>query len=298
MIIAITGASGMIGRALVPFLAGAGHQVRRLVRRTPGPGEIGWQPATGQIDAAGLSGVDAVVHLAGESIAARRWTAASKARIRDSRVGGTVLLARTLATLEPRPRVLISSSAIGIYGDRGDEVLTDGARPGRGFLADLGQAWEAATDLAREAGIRVALPRTGLVLHPDGGALARMLPPFRLGLGGPLGTGRQWMSWVTLDDLVALLHHLLVRDDLAGPFNATAPGAVTNAEFTRQLGAALGRPAVLPVPALALRLLFGEMAQEALLASLRVGPTRLLASGFVFRDPELGAALRRLLRHP
>jgi uncharacterized protein (TIGR01777 family) len=296
MIITVSGASGMIGRALVPSLTASGHEVRRLVRRTPGPGEVRWDPAGNAIDAAGLAGVDAVVHLAGENIAAGRWTSARKARIRESRVGGTGLLARTVATLDPRPRVLVSASAMGIYGDRGDERLPDGASPGRGFLATLGQAWEAATEPARAAGIRVAFPRTGLVLHPDAGALARMLPPFRLGVGGPLGTGRQWMSWVTLDDLIAILHHLLLRDDLAGPFNATAPGAVTNAEFTRQLGAAVGRPAVIPVPAPLLSLLFGEMAHEALLASLRVEPTRLLASGFVFRDSELGLALQRLLR--
>ncbi|MDH5315335.1 MAG: TIGR01777 family oxidoreductase [Gemmatimonadota bacterium] len=293
--VAVTGASGLLGRALVPVLTAGGHRVLRLVRRTPGPGEIGWDPSAGTIDATALEGVDAVVHLAGENIAGGRWTAERKRRIAASRLDGTRLLAGTLAGLERKPGVLISASAVGIYGDRGDEILTEVSGAGSGFLAELGVAWEAAAEPARQAGIRLVLPRLGIILTPDGGALERMLPPFRLGLGGPLGGGRQWMSWLTLDDAVGIIHRAMTDGAIEGALNAVAPEPVTNADFARTLGLALHRPAVIPVPALALQLAFGELAREALLASQRAVPAVLASHGFQFRDPSLLPALQRLL---
>jgi hypothetical protein len=269
--------------------------VIRVVRRPPAPGEVFWDPTRGRIDVAGLEGVDAVVHLAGESIAAGRWTAERKRRIRASRVDGTRLLAGALGQLTRKPAVLVSASAIGIYGDRNDEELDEGSAPGSGFLADVGRDWEAATETAAAAGIRVVLARMGIVLAREGGALGKMLPPFRLGLGGPLGRGSQWMSWITREDAVAAILATLERPGLAGPVNTVAPAPVTNAEFTRLLAAAVSRPALFPVPALALELLFGEMAREALLASQRVVPRKLLAAGFRFADPVLGPALRRVV---
>jgi hypothetical protein len=271
--------------------------VIRLVRRVPGPDEVRWDPAGGSIERAGLEGVDGVVHLAGESIASGPWTSARKRRIRDSRVEGTRLLADALVRLERRPAVLVSASAVGIYGHRGDEVLEESAAPGTGFLAEVGQAWEAATIPARESGIRVVLPRLGIVLSPSGGALARLIPLFRLGLGGRLGRGTQWMSWITLDDVVRVLIAALERPDLSGPLNTVAPGPVTNADFTRQLAAAVRRPACLDAPAPILELLLGEMAREVLLASQRVVPRALLDAGFDFGDPMLGPALGRIVRH-
>ncbi len=241
-----------------------------------------------------LEGVDAVVHLAGENIA-ERWTAAKKARIRDSRVKGTQLLCETLTRLSSPPKVLVSASAIGYYGDRGEETLTDDSPPGRGFLPEVCRAWEAATEPARQQGLRVVQLRLGVVLSVAGGALAKMLPPFRLGLGGVLGSGRQYMSWIALDDVVGTLQHAVVTDALQGPTNAVAPRAVTNQEFTKTLGKVLGRPTAMPLPAFAARLMFGEMADELLLASARVQPTKLLASGYQFRYPELAEALRHLL---
>lgn len=293
--IAISGASGLVGTAVARALQSGGHRVVRLVRRPPTAGEVRWDPAGGTIDAAGLEGVDGVVHLAGESIADGRWTSERKRRIRDSRVEGTRLLAETLGRLTRKPAVLVSASAIGIYGDRGDEELDEASATSRGFLAEVGRAWEAATADAAAAGIRVVLPRLGIVLAPDGGALARMLPPFRLGLGGPLGPGTQWMSWITLEDIVRVILAALERPALSGPVNAVAPAPVTNAEFTRLLAAAVHRPAIFPVPALALEVLFGEMAREALLASQRVIPRKLAAAGFVFGDPVLGPALRQVV---
>ena len=293
--ITVTGASGLIGSALVPVLTAAGHAVTRLVRRTPGPGEARWNPGAGQIDAAALEGVDVVVHLAGENIASARWTGERKRTIRQSRVMGTGLLARTLAALDRKPRLLVSASAIGIYGNRADASLTESDPPGTGFLAELGRDWEGAVLPASQAGIRVVLPRFGIVLASKGGALAKMLPPFRLGIGGRLGSGRQWMSWLTIDDAVGIVQHAIAHPELSGPVNAVAPEPVTNAEFARSLGTVLGRPAVLPVPALALELLFGEMAGEALLGSQRVLPRRLEETGYSFRDPLLLPALRRLL---
>jgi uncharacterized protein (TIGR01777 family) len=296
--VAVTGASGLIGSAVTRRLEGVGHRVSRLVRRPAGPGEIFWDPAAGSLDPRGLEGVDAVIHLAGENVGAR-WTAARKARIRSSRVAGTRLLSETLAGLQRPPQVLISASAIGIYGDRGDEVLTEQSPQGNrdgDFLVSVTEEWERAADPARSEGIRVVHPRFGIVLSPAGGALKKLLLPFRLGLGGRLGSGSQWMSWVSIEDVVETLHHLLLNDGLDGPVNITAPEPLTNAEFSRVLARVLSRPAVFPVPAGVLRLVLGEMADGTILSSARVLPSRLLQSGFSFARPDLDAALRHLLR--
>jgi uncharacterized protein len=298
--VAVTGSSGLIGSALDPALARAGHRMVPVVRsttaRTSRPDALAWDPDAGTIDAAGLEGIGGVVHLAGENIGASRWNDAQKTRIRDSRVKGTALLAQTVAKLAKPPGVLISASGINVYGDRGDEILTEVSRPGEGFLADVCKAWEAATAPAEEAGIRVVHLRSGLVLSPAGGALDKMLTPFRLGLGGRLGSGAQWMSWISIDDEVGAIVHLLGEAAPAGPVNATAPNPVTNADFSKALARALRRPAVLPVPAPALRLLLGrEMADELLLASMRVLPTRLLDSGYAFGAPNLASALQQAL---
>jgi uncharacterized protein (TIGR01777 family) len=296
MNILVTGASGLIGTALVSSLAFSGHEVTRLARGQPTSEEkiARWDPMAGTIDARAVEGVEAVVHLAGENIA-ERWTAAKKARIRDSRVKGTQLLCETLARLSSPPKVLVSASAIGYYGDRGEAILTDDSPPGRGFLAEVCQAWEAATEPARQHGIRVVQLRMGVVLSAAGGALAKMLPPFRLGLGGVLGSGQQYMSWIALDDVVGVIQHAIVTDTLQGPTNAVAARAVTNQEFTKVLGKVLGRPTAIPLPAFAARLMFGEMADELLLASARIQPIKLLASGYQFRYPELEEALQHLL---
>jgi uncharacterized protein (TIGR01777 family) len=291
----VTGASGLIGSALVPALRARGHEVRTLSRRPRGPGAHHWDPERGEIDTAALEGIDAVVQLAGESIGARRWNAAWKARIRESRVAGTRFLGTRLARLAPRPALLLNASALGIYGDRGDEELTEGSAPGAGFLADVCRDWEGATAEAEAAGARVVLLRIGVVLSMAGGALPRMLPPFRLGLGGRLGSGRQYMSWISLDDLVAAAIWILERPSLRGAIHACAPAPVTNAEFTRALGRVLGRPASLAVPPFALRLLIGEFADAGLLSSQRAVPARLLASGFDFRHPDIDGALRHAL---
>jgi hypothetical protein len=292
----VSGASGLVGAALVPFLTTGGHPLARLVRHPAGAaGEVAWDPARGTIDRERLAGFDAVVHLAGESIAAGRWTPARKARIRASRVEGTRCLAEALAALPTPPRVLVCASAIGVYGDRGDEILDDASPPGEGFLADVCRAWEAAAEPARRRGIRVVHLRLGVVLTPAGGALARLLPPFRLGVGGRVGSGRQYTSWIAIDDALGAIHHALVTEALDGPVDAVAPEPVRNAEFTRVLAAVLGRPAVVPLPATAARLAFGELADALLLASTRVRPTRLGASGYRFRHAGLEPALRHLL---
>jgi uncharacterized protein (TIGR01777 family) len=292
--IAITGASGMIGRGLTAFLTTGGHTVLRLVRRAAGAGEISWDPAAGEIDVGALEGCDAVVHLAGENVGAGRWTEARRRRIRESRQRGTALIAETIARLDRQPRVLVSATAIGIYGSRGDEVLTEQSAPAPPgtFLADICREWEGATEPARLAGVQVALPRFGVVLSPAGGALGKMLPIFRAGVGGPIGSGRQWMSCVSIEDVISAIHHALFTDALRGPFNVVGPTPVTNAEFAATLGRVLQRPAILPVPAIALRLVLGEMADETVLASVRVLPDRLLASSYQFRHPTLESALR------
>ena len=293
MRIAITGASGFVGTALVPFLHDAGHDVVRLVRGTPrGPGEHRWSTESGLVDAGTLGPLDAVIHLAGENIAGGRWTRARKARIRDSRVGPTQALAQSLATGPVRPRVFISISAIGIYGDRGHEVLTEQSASGHGFLPEVCQAWEAAAEPAREAGIRVVHPRFGIILDSHGGALGRMKLPFRLGIGGRLGRGTQYYSWVGMEDVLAALQFALTQAQVQGAVNVTAPNPVTNAEFTRTLARVLRRPALIPVPAFALKALFGELAEAELLSSKRVLPAALEGAGFTFLQPRLEDALR------
>lgn len=292
--VAVTGSTGLIGTPLVRALRADGHAVLRLVRSRPvsGGDEVYWNPALGEIDTAALEGVEAVVHLAGENVGQPPWTEERKRRIRDSRVQGTTLIARTLAGLSPRPRVLVSASATGWYGDRGDEVLTEASGPGTGFLAEVCRAWESSADPARDAGIRVVHPRIGVVLTREGGALERLLTPFRLGVGGKLGSGKQWMSWVALHDVVEAVRFALRADSLSGPANLTSPAPVTNEEFTRTLGHVLGRPTVLGVPEFALKLALGQMADEALLASQRAVPDRLREAGFVFQYPDLEGALR------
>lgn len=295
--VAVTGSTGFLGSALVAALLRDGHRVLPVVRTAPGAGEVGWDPAAGIVEREKLEGVDAVVHFAGESIG-ERWSAERKRRIRESRVRGTRLLAGALASLARPPRVLVSTSAIGYYGSRGDEVLEEGSGPGSDFLAGVVAEWEEASLLAAGAGIRVANPRFALVLGRGGGALARMLPVFRMGAGGVLGSGKQWWSWVSLEDAVDAVRFLVGADGLAGAVNVAAPEPVTNEGFTAALGAALHRPTVLRVPEAGLHLAFGEMADATLLASQRVVPARLLAAGFHFRHPTLESALRAALDEP
>jgi uncharacterized protein (TIGR01777 family) len=296
MKILVSGASGLIGSALVARLAEGGDRVTRLVRsrKQVGDGAFYWDPAQGEIDERALDGVDAVAHLSGETVAGR-WTGDKKRRIRESRLGSTRLLSEAIARAQPRPSTLISASAVGFYGDRGDEQLTEQSEPGSGFLADVVRDWEAATRAAADAGVRVVNVRSGIVLSSDGGALATMLLPFRLGVGGRLGSGRQWMSWIALDDEIDLIRDALTNDELSGPVNATAPNPVTNREFTSTLGHVLRRPTVLRTPAPLLRLLVGEFAEQGLLAGQRASPARALASGFHFTHAELEGALRHLL---
>ncbi len=298
MKILISGASGLIGTALVESLSEAGHEVSRLVRREPGPTEIRWDPAAGQLNPAELEGFDAVVHLAGEGIAAGRWTRRRKERIRHSRVSGTRLLSQTLAGLGHRPKVFASASAIGYYGDRGDEQLDEESSSGSGFLAEVCREWEAAARPAAEAGVRTVLLRIGMVLAAHGGALAKILPAFRLGVGGRLGNGRQYISWIALDDVAAAVGHVLSDETLQGPVNLVAPQPVTNRQFTRVLGRVLRRPTLAVAPAFALRTTLGEMAEALLLASTRVVPRRLLEAGYPFRHEELESALRDVLSPP
>src|SRR3954469_8000765 len=293
----VTGAGGLIGSALLPRLAADGHRVTRVTRGPAGAGEISWDPARGILDLHQLGRVDGVIHLAGENIGSR-WTPARKRRIQQSRVSGTGLLSQALSRLQPRPEVLISASAIGIYGDRGNELLTESSAPGnpeQDFLVRVCLDWEAAAEPAREAGIRVVHPRFGVVLSPDGGALGKLLPPFRLGLGGQQGHGYQWMSWIAIDDVVGALRHLLDDRQLSGPVNVTAPGAVVNRHFMQILGRVIRRPTLLRVPAAALRLGLGEMAQHTVLASARVQPSKLLQNAYRFEYRDLEAALRHVL---
>lgn len=296
MRIAITGASGFVGTALVPSLLSDGHEVIRLVRGVPrGAEEHRWDPEAGIPDLGELGPVDAVIHLAAENLAARRWSPTVKARILESRANPTRALAASLARASVRPRVLISASAIGYYGNRGDAPLTETSGPGEGFLSEVCQAWEAAADPARAAGIRVVHPRFGVILDRRGGALGAMLLPFRLGVGGRLGSGTQYFSWVSMKDVLDVVGHMLVDDRLEGPVNVTAPNPVTNAEFTRTLGHVLHRPAVIPVPGFALRALIGEIADAELLGGKRVLPAALEAAGYRFRHPDLEGALRAAL---
>lgn len=298
MRIAVTGSTGLVGSALVPFLTTGGHEVVRIVRKRTSEEDSSWTPEAGLIDTERLEGLDAVVHLAGENIAARRWNVAQKARIRDSRIQGTTLLSETLARLRQPPRVLICASAIGFYGDRGDEELIETSASGNGFLPEVCREWEAATAAAENAGIRVVHMRFGIILSPKGGALAQMLTPFRLGVGGRLGNGRQWMSWIALDDAIGAIYHALATQTLRGPVNTVAPKPATNVDFTKTLGRVLHRPTIFPIPAFVARLAFGELANDLLLASTRVVPRALLDSGYEFIFPDLEQALRHLLgRH-
>lgn len=302
MRIAVTGSTGFIGSALVARLTAEGHAVTRLTRRQPQhPGELRWDPAQGLLDSAGLRGVDAVVHLAGEPIAGGPWTAKRRRRIRDSRVQGTDLLARTLAGLaaaDGGPRVLVSASGIDYYGDRGEELLTEDSTPGDDFLARVCTAWEGAADPAREAGIRVVHPRTGIVCAARGGALPKLMLPFRLGVGGRLGSGQQYMSWLTIDDMLGLLVHALTSESLSGPINAVSPLPVRNAEFARTLGTVLHRPAVVTVPRFAPRLVLGELAETLLFSSQRAVPERAEADGYRFAHRSLEEGLRAVLHRP
>ncbi|MDA8268655.1 MAG: TIGR01777 family oxidoreductase [Actinomycetota bacterium] len=296
MRVVVTGSSGLIGRAVVAALRARGDDVTLLVRHEPqGPSESQWEPAAGSIDPAAITGASAVVHLAGAGIADHRWSTQRKAEILGSRVRSTNLVARALAASAPGS-VLVSGSAIGIYGNRGDEVLDERSETGHGFLADVCRAWEAAAEPAASAGARVVLLRTGVVLSPGGGALGRQLPLFRLGLGGRLGDGRQWLSWISLADEVGAILHAIDEPALSGPVDATAPNPVTNGTFTSALAAAVHRPALLAVPRAALRLALGpELADEALLASQRVLPARLVATGYRFVAPDITTALTTLL---
>ncbi len=291
----VTGSSGLVGSALVSALRASGHDVKRLVRGTAAaPDQIPWNP-TEPLAPQAVSGFDAVVHLAGESIATR-WSEEKKRRIADSRVPPTRHLAAALAKAQQPPRVFACASAIGYYGNRGDEILSEDSPSGQGFAAELCRQWEAAAQSVASAGIRDLQIRTGIVLSAAGGALAKMLPPFRMGVGGNVGNGRQWMSWIDLRDVVGAIQHLLKTDSVSGPVNMVSPNPVRNAEFTKTLASALHRPAIFPMPAFAARLAFGQMADELLLASQRVQAAKLLASGYAFQWPDLGPALRDILQ--
>lgn len=294
--IAISGASGLVGTALSALLRDRGVRVRPLVR----PGKqaqdgISWDPVGGAVDLPALEGLTALVHLAGDGIADGRWTAAKKARISDSRVRGTTVLASALARLAQPPKVWLSCSGVGYYGDRGADEVDETGPVGRDFLAQVCLAWEAAAAPARALGVRVVHPRLGVVLTPDGGALQKMLLPFKLGVGGKIGAGSQGMSWVSLNDTVRAFAHMIDHEALAGPVNVASPASVTNAEFTRALGQALHRPTVMPIPGALARLAFGELADGALLSGVRAAPRKLLATGFQFQDPELAPYLTRVL---
>jgi uncharacterized protein len=296
MRVAVTGASGLVGSALVESLEGDGHEVLALVRREPAAGEVRWDPAAGQIDAAPLEGLDAVVHLAGAGIADRRWTDDRKRELLESRTKGTSLLCEALASLDRRPAVVVGASAIGFYGDRPGVTLTEEDEPGEGFLAGLVVAWEASYAFAEQAGIRVAKARTGIILARHGGALKPQLPLFKLGLGGRLGSGRQVQSWITLEDEVRALRHLL-EHDVSGPVNLTAPNPVTNAEMAKALGKALHRPTILPTPGFGPKLLFGgQLVDELLYSSARIMPKVLEKEGFTFLNDEIEDALDAVLR--
>lgn len=297
MRVLVSGAGGLVGGALVPALLRAGHVVRRLVRSRPrDAGEYRWDPATGTMDPAAVAGADAVVHLAGAGIADGRWTAARREVILESRRAGTRMIAGAILRATPPPRVLVCASAIGFYGDRGQEVLTESSPPGGGFLAEVVRVWEDEARTAAAAGTRVVHLRSGLVLSRRGGALPRMALPFRLGAGGPVGDGRQWVSWITLADLIRVVEHALDRADLRGPVNAVSPGTLPQREFARALGRELGRPCWLPLPAWAVRVLLGEMGRELLLFSQRVMPGALTAGGFAFGAPGIADGLRQVLR--
>jgi len=299
MKILISGSHGLVGTALIKALETDGHEIFRLVRHYPNSeAEIEWSPDRYSIQLARIEGFEAVVNLAGESIAEGRWTDEKKRRIRESRVKGTKLLGDALANLTKPPQTFICASAIGYYGNRGDETLTESSAPGDDFLAEVCVDWEKATALATEKGIRVVNARFGVILDAHGGALAKMLPPFRMGIGGKIGSGKQWMSWIALDDVVGGLKFALANETLRGAVNFVAPNPVTNSEFTRTLGRALSRPTLFPIPAFGVRLLFGEMGEALLLGGQRVEPERLKSSGYPFQYSQLESALRGVLQKP
>lgn len=298
MRILVSGSHGLVGSALIKSLLSNGHSVSRLVREVPAKGspDIAWDPEQGTIDRDKLSGFDAVVHLAGESIASGRWTPEKKQRIRESRIKGTLLLSNALAECHQPPAVLVSASAIGFYGDRGDELLTELSSPGNDFLAEVCVEWERSTSPAEEKGIRVVKTRLGIILDKKGGALAKMLPPFRMGIGGKVGTGKQWMSWIALDDVITGLQFVIEKESVTGAVNFVSPNPVTNAKFTSSLGRTLGRPTFLPVPVFGARLAFGEMADALLLSSQRVEPSKLKEADFRFQHTTLPEALAAVLQ--
>ena len=298
MKVLVTGATGLVGSELVPFLTKKGYDVFRLTRSKPQEvHDIVWDPAHNQLPKARLEGIDTVVHLAGENIAGKRWNSQVKEELRKSRVEGTKLICQTMAQLEKRPKTLICASAIGFYGSRGSELLNETSAAGQGFLAELCCDWEAACEPARVAGIRVVNLRIGVVLSTKGGGLAKMLTPFRLGVGGVVGTGNQYWSWIEIDDVVGAINHCISHESLSGPVNATAPCPVTNYDFTKTLGRVLGRPTVFPMPGFVAKIALGEMANDLLLGSARVMPNRLSGSGYQFQYPSLEPALKHLL-HP
>jgi len=295
MKIVISGASGLIGTQLVKLLASNGHEVVRLVRRSPKSGEVQWNPKTGTLDAATFEGSDAVIHLSGAGIGDKRWTNAYRKEILDSRTQTTALLANTIASLSQKPKVFLSGSAIGIYGARNDEQLTEVSTHGTGFLADVCEQWEAAAKPAIDAGVRTVFLRTGIVLTPKGGALKKLLPLFKLGVGGKFGNGKQWQSWISIDDEIGAIEHLLTAN-VSGAVNLTAPNPVTNAEFTKVLASVLKRPAIVPVPTFAPKIVLGgELADALLFTGQRVIPAALNASGYAFKHSTLESALRSLL---
>ena len=295
MKIVVSGASGLIGTQLAAKLSSSGHEVVRLVRRSPKPGEIQWNPKSGTLDAAALEGVDAVIHLSGAGIGDKRWTDGYRKEILDSRTATTALLATTMASLSRKPSVFLSGSAIGIYGARNDEQLTEVSTHGTGFLAEVCEQWEAAAKPAVDAGIRTVYLRTGIVLSPKGGALKKLLPLFKLGVGGKFGNGKQWQSWISIDDEIGAIEHLLTAN-VSGAVNLTAPNPVTNAEFTKVLASVLKRPAIVPVPTFAPKILLGgELADALLFTGQRVIPAALNASGYMFKHTTLESAFRSLL---
>jgi len=296
MKILVSGSHGLVGSALVTSLASKGHEAFLLVRHAPdSAAEVEWYPERGSLALSRLEGMDAVVHLAGESIAEGRWSEEKKRRIRESRVKGTTVLSEALGNLKRPPGTLISASAIGYYGNRGDEILTEESSPGNDFLASVCSEWERAAEAASTKGIRVVKSRFGVILSNNGGALKKMLTPFRMGVGGRIGSGKQWMSWIALHDVIAVLEFELTNEALSGPVNFVAPNPVTNAEFTRTLGKVLSRPTIFPIPAFGVRLVFGEMADALLLSSQRVKPAHLTQAGYRFQFSDLDAALRHVL---
>jgi hypothetical protein len=294
--IAVTGSTGLVGKRITAELEAAGHQVVKLVRRVRNSeNEFSWNPETDKIDAKAFEGVDAVIHLAGENIASKRWSSEQKMKIKQSRVNGTKLISGTLATLDNPPRVLVSASAIGFYGNRGAEILTEESKSGEGFLAAVCRDWEDATRSAESKGLRVVHARLGVVLSKEGGALKMMLPPFLMGAGGPLGNGKQYMSWIDLDDAAKAFIYLATESQVSGPVNLVAPTPETNADFTKKLAKVIHRPAFFPVPEMGVKVLFGEMGEELLLSSNRVSAAKLVNSGFKFTYPDLESALKHEL---